>query len=143
MPRTAHIVEVLGGPVVLPEPSSSEQLRMRIREGLPFASVEAVLETFSLGRAPMSMILAIPLRTLTRRKAERRLRPEESDRLVRLARILAQAVDVLGSNEKASQWLQRPNRALGGETPLSLLDTDLGSRQVEEVLGRIEHGVYS
>lgn len=89
------------------------------------------------------MVLAIPLRTLTRRKAERRLRPEESDRLVRLARILAQAVDVLGSTEKASQWLQRPNRALGGETPLSLLDTDLGSRQVEEVLGRIEHGVYS
>jgi putative toxin-antitoxin system antitoxin component (TIGR02293 family) len=80
---------------------------------------------------------------MTRRKNERRLGPAESDRLVRVARILAQASEVLGNTENASTWLQRPNRALGDESPITLLDTDLGSRQIEEVLGRIEHGVYS
>ena len=67
----------------------------------------------------------------------------DSDRLSRLARILAETIDVLGSEEKASQWLEAPNRALGGQTPLTLLDTDLGTQQVEEVLGRIQHGIFS
>ena len=58
-------------------------------------------------------------------------------------RIMIRAVEVLGSREEASRWLHAPNPALGGQTPLELLDTDLGSRQVEDVLGRIEHGVYS
>ena len=58
-------------------------------------------------------------------------------------RIVMKVAEVLGSQEEASRWLDTPNRALGGRTPLELLDTDLGSRQVEDVLGRIAHGVYS
>jgi len=143
MAMTATLVQVLGGPEVLRESAPSpEQLRKMVREGLPFASFEALADRFHFGREALSAALTLPMRTLMRRK-EGRLRPDESDRLVRLARIAAQAVEVLGTTEKASQWLQRPNRALGGETPLSLLDTDLGSRQVEEVLQRIELGVYS
>ncbi len=69
--------------------------------------------------------------------------PEGSDRLRRLVRVFARAEEVLGSSGKASRWLSRTNRALGGETPLSLLDTDAGSQEVEAVLGRIEKGVYS
>lgn len=67
----------------------------------------------------------------------------DSDRLSRFVRILAETSDVLGSEEKASHWLHAPNQALGGKTPLSLIDTDVGARQVEEVLGRIEQGVFS
>jgi putative toxin-antitoxin system antitoxin component (TIGR02293 family) len=63
--------------------------------------------------------------------------------LVRFARIATFASDVLGDDAKASRWLQRPNRALSGRQPLSLLDTDLGAREVEAILGRIEHGVFS
>ena len=55
----------------------------------------------------------------------------------------AQAVSVFGAEDKATTWLQRPNRALNGERPIQLLDTDLGARQVEDVLGRIEHGIAS
>ncbi len=65
---------------------------------------------------------------------------DESDRLMRVA---AQAAEVLGSKEKASSWLRSPNRALAGSRPLDIIDTDLGAREVETVLGRIEHGVYS
>jgi putative toxin-antitoxin system antitoxin component (TIGR02293 family) len=80
---------------------------------------------------------------LARRKQERRLRADESDRLLRLARVAAVAEDVLGAQDKAGRWLQKPNRALGGIVPLDLLDTDLGAEEVVTVLGRIEHGVYS
>ncbi|MCI0441640.1 MbcA/ParS/Xre antitoxin family protein, partial [bacterium] len=66
-----------------------------------------------------------------------------SDRVVRLARIGAMAAYVLGNEQKAAVWLHERNRALGGIPPLDILDTDIGTRQVEEILGRIEHGVYS
>jgi putative toxin-antitoxin system antitoxin component (TIGR02293 family) len=80
---------------------------------------------------------------LARRKAERWLRADESDRLFRLSRVAAQAEETLGTRERAVEWLRRPNRALGNQPPLRQLDTDLGSRQVEDVLVRIAHGVYS
>lgn len=122
---------------------SSEDLRRVVRRGLPFTSLERVMARFGLGRQQVSEVLHLPERTLARRKRERRLSPDESDRLVRLARVAAQAEETLGSAERAAAWLQRPNRALGGEPPLALLDTDLGAREVEAVLGRLEHGVYS
>ena len=69
--------------------------------------------------------------------------PKESDRLSHLARVTIMAMQILGTQEKAKQWLERPNRALGGEVPLHLLDTDIGARQVEAVLGRIDYGIFS
>jgi putative toxin-antitoxin system antitoxin component (TIGR02293 family) len=91
----------------------------------------------------LARVIGLPARTLARRKKERRLRADESDRLLRLARVAAVAEEALGARENAGQWLQKPNRALGGVTPLELLDTDLGAEEVVAILGRIEHGVYS
>lgn len=85
----------------------------------------------------------MPQRTIARRKKEQRLRADESDRLLRLARVVAQAAQTLGSEEKAVKWLRRPNRALGNQVPLEILDNDIGALQVDEVLGRIAHGVVS
>ncbi len=142
MSATSGIVEVLGGEEG-GRLQSFEDLQAWIRRGLPFTSLEAAMERFGLKREEVSWALDLPLRTLTRRKQERRLSPGESDRLVRVVRIAVHAADILGGQEQASRWLHTQNRALGGQTPLDLLDTDLGSRQVEDVLGRIEHGVYS
>jgi Protein of unknown function (DUF2384) len=72
-----------------------------------------------------------------------RLTPEQSDIVIRTARTLAKAIDILGDREKAAHWLTTPNRALGGEIPISLLDTSAGAHEVETVLDRIEYGVYS
>ncbi len=119
------------------------EVRAQVRQGLEYALLEALMELFDLEREDLSRALDIPLRTLARRKNEKRLPPAESDRLARLARIAALATDTLGSEEKAARWLKAPNRALGAETPLGLLDTDAGSREVENLLGRIEHGVFS
>lgn len=144
MPATAEIVEALGGKGTWRRPvRTPEELKAWIRDGLPFASLEAVMKRFGLSREEIAVALDLPPRTLARRKQEQRLQPGESDRLFRLARIAAQATEILGGQVPAGLWLHSENRALGGQIPLDLLDTDLGARQVEEVLGRIEHGVYS
>ncbi|MGH7411696.1 MAG: type II RES/Xre toxin-antitoxin system antitoxin [Candidatus Methylomirabilis sp.] len=144
MLRTADVVEVLGGRKVLKRRISSlTELRDRVRAGLPYASLEAVIGKFGFARQEAARAISLPQRTIARRKKERKLQADESDRLLRLALVGAQAADALGSDEKAATWLRRPNRALGGHTPLDLLDSEIGARQVEQVLGRIEHGVYS
>jgi putative toxin-antitoxin system antitoxin component (TIGR02293 family) len=80
---------------------------------------------------------------VARRKQARQLNPQESDRLYRLARATAQAVAVLGSLDHARLWFRAPNRALACDRPLDLLDTDIGARQVEEVLLRLNYGIFS
>lgn len=145
MTATEYVIEALGGPKVFKgrrAPTATE-LRDRVRTGLPYQSLESIRERLNLTLPEAAVVLHVPLRTLARRRHGRKLDADESDRLYRLARIAAQAVGVLGTDEKAAMWLRRPNRALNGEVPLALLDTDLGARQIEDVLGRIEHGVVS
>ncbi|MGH7255646.1 MAG: type II RES/Xre toxin-antitoxin system antitoxin [Nitrospirales bacterium] len=144
MLRTAAIVEALGGRKVLKRQISNlDELRQTVGAGLPYASLEAVMVKFGLARGEAASALHLPQRTIARRKKQRKLRADESDRLLRLARLGAHAADVLGSEEKAARWLRRPNRALGNQVPLELLESDIGAGQIEEVLGRIEYGVYS
>jgi putative toxin-antitoxin system antitoxin component (TIGR02293 family) len=144
MGRGAALVKALGGRRSLGDGVGTvHDLADQSRAGLPYSALESLQERFGLAREEMASTLCVPLRTLARRKQAQRLSPGESDRLVRLARIAAHAADVLGSDEKAGHWLHRPNRALGGETPLALVDTDVGAREVEAVLGRIEYGEFS
>jgi len=90
-----------------------------------------------------STLLGIPSWTLARRKKEGRLTAEESERVYRLAHVIAKALEVFGNREKVGRWLRKPNRALGNLVPLSRLDTEAGTREIEAVLSRIEHGVFS
>jgi putative toxin-antitoxin system antitoxin component (TIGR02293 family) len=122
---------------------SVSELQSAVRKGLPFSAFEAVSKHLEVSPQHMTTVLGIPPRTIARRKAGRHLTPQESDRLYRLARAVAHTVEVLGTIEKARAWLKMPNRALGGEVPLYLLDTDIGSRQVEEVLLRLSYGIFS
>ena len=115
----------------------------RARAGLPFAALDAVAKRYSVPVTRLAEILGLPARTLARRKKERRLSAEESDHLVRLARVAAMAEDVLETRDNATEWLRTPNRALGGVAPIDLLGTDLGAGQVETILVRIDYGVYS
>lgn len=144
MVSTERLVRTLGGQVVLKRRITTlEDLRQTVQAGLPYHALEAVMERFGLAQAEVAAVLGVPPRTMARRKRSRRLHPDESDRLIRLARLATQAVQVFGKEDKAAMWMHRPNRALGNQAPLNLLRTDLGAKQVEEVLGRIEHGVIS
>lgn len=143
--ESAVIAEALGGRKVLGRAvKTPNDLAQLIRKGLPTSSVKVLAERLALGSTMLSGKLGIPQRTMTRRLSERsRLTAAESDRMVRLARVYASAVEMIGDEQKAVQWLRTPNRALGGERPLDQLDTDVGAREVEDILGRIAYGVYS
>ena len=143
--ETEAIAEVLGGRKVLGKAiKKADDLAQLVRKGLPAGSVTALAQKLDLGNIVLSRKLGIPQRTLTRRLSQgARLTAAESDRTVRFARVYANAVEMIGDEKKAVEWLRTPNRALGGERPLDQLDTDLGARTVEDILGRIAYGVYS
>jgi putative toxin-antitoxin system antitoxin component (TIGR02293 family) len=142
---TGVIAEILGGRKVLGQAiKNPDDLAYLVRRGLPAGSVTALAKNLHLGNSALSRKLGIPQRTLTRRLSQRSLLTSaESDRTVRMARVCAIAVEMIGDREKAIDWLRTPNRALGGERPLDQLDTDMGTRTVEDILGRIAYGVYS
>lgn len=114
-----------------------------VRQGLPASAVDAVLRLTRMTQGELARALAIPERTLARRKREGILSPEESAKLLRLARVVERAEAVFEDADLALNWLQHPNAALCGVTPLSLLDTDIGADSVLDTLGRIEHGVFA
>jgi putative toxin-antitoxin system antitoxin component (TIGR02293 family) len=144
MVTALKIAETLGGRNVLKaQLADYAAVIHRARAGLPYAALEAVAKRYGIPLVTLAQVIDLPARTLARRKKERRLSASESDRLVRVARVAAEAEDVLDNHHKAGRWLQKPNRALGGAIPIDLLSSDLGADQVETILGRIDYGVYS
>jgi len=144
MQQILSIAELLGGPAVLGRRIAKPgQLVEAVRAGVPYQAFDTVREAAGLSREEASTLLGIPSRTLARRRKEGRLTVEESDRVYRLAHLMAMALEVFGDREKVGRWLRKPNRALGNIVPLSRLDTEAGTREIEAVLGRIEHGVFS
>ena len=61
----------------------------------------------------------------------------------RISNLYDRAIEVLGDQERAEAWLKKPNKALGMKTPLQYADTESGAREVENLLGRLEYGVFS
>jgi len=119
-------------------------LARRVREGLAFATFDRFQRNTGLSAQVLASVVDIKLRTLHRRKAEGRLQPEESDRLLRFSGVFGKALDLFEGNVATTRaWLSSPARALGGERPIVLAKTDLGAREVEALIGRLEHGVVS
>jgi putative toxin-antitoxin system antitoxin component (TIGR02293 family) len=118
------------------------ELVAAVQKGLPAAIVSRAAETFELPASVINSIVS--RRTLERRiKDKTRLTPEESDRLIRVVRIMARAIETFGDQKVAIEWMNAPNRAMEGRTPLSIINTDPGIAVVQRILGRIEHGIFS
>lgn len=138
------VIDELGGERTLGRHLASDRdLREAIREGFRPAVVEELMRASGLTLKELAGALDLSPRSLQRRRTSGRLARYESDRLYRLARIVAIANDFLGDRERALRWLKRPNRALGGIAPVAAIDTELGARQVENILGRIAYGGIS
>lgn len=140
----AAIAHLLGGARVLRGTVRTDlDFIEMVKAGLPTSAVDAVVRQGVLTAAEVES-LVIPRRTLAHRKKKRQpLSQMESDRLARVARMVALATETLGSGETAGIWMRRPNRALRGVAPLTLLDSDGGAQVVEAILGRIGHGIFS
>ena len=115
-----------------------------VRDGIPARALKSFASTLNLNLSEIAEIVLIPRRTLERRMAENaRLRTPEAERVVRLARVFSKAREVFEDGAEASEWLTEPLDALGGESPLQAINTEHGAREVEQILGRIEQGVFA
>lgn len=122
---------------------SSSRIIEALRAGLPVKELDALQITLAVPMEKLVPMLGISKATLHRRKASGRLAPSESDRVVRFARLMGKAVTVFESEDNARQWLNSPQFGLGGAIPLEYAETEVGAREVENLLGRIDYGVYS
>jgi putative toxin-antitoxin system antitoxin component (TIGR02293 family) len=136
--------ELLGGPSVLhPAPRSALDWVSAIRRGISAAAVDTLVRRLRISQVELSSALGIPERTLARRKREGSLSSEESAKFVRLARVVQRAEEVFENLDAAVDWLKSANPSLSSQTPLSLVDTEIGAELVMDTLGRIEHGVFA
>jgi putative toxin-antitoxin system antitoxin component (TIGR02293 family) len=144
MPATSKIIEILGIKNILQEKNDCTLDYEIIRQGLPIDALKQVASYYHIRESQMASLVGVSERTISRLQKEHKpLNTNGSDRLYRLARIAAYALEVFEDSNTVGNWLFRPNRALGGVAPVEVLDTDAGTERVKELLVRIEYGVYS
>ena len=124
--------------------SGPAELIQQLERGFSFKTLQTFESRSGLALSRLAATLGIPERTLARRKVSRRLTPEESERLLRISAIFEDAVDLFeGDAAAAVNWLTSPRKALGGRSPLVYARTETGAREVENLIGRLEHGIFS
>ena len=136
-----------GGTVEQPAPWSEsanvlDQVE-ELKQGLPAEIVGELCVHLSITRQELARCTGVGERTLKRKLKEGRLSCGQSERMVRLSRLLERTVYVMGSREAAVQWLKAPRMHLRGQTPMEMVVTELGTEEVLNLLGRIEHGVFT
>lgn len=114
-----------------------------IRRGFPSKTLDAFATNVGASNCELAAMLGLSVRTLAGRRRMERLSPAESERLLRLAKTVARSEDVFGDLSNGLAWLKSSNISLGGVTPISLTDTEIGAELVADVLGRIEHGIVA
>lgn len=114
-----------------------------IRKGLPSLTLDSFGQKIHATNAELAQMLGVSVRTLAWRRRKGILTSNESERLYRVARVIARAEDVFDHRANGLTWLKSPNISLGGVTPISMLDTEIGAELVMDTLGRIEHGIVA
>ncbi|HEY3011786.1 MAG TPA: antitoxin Xre/MbcA/ParS toxin-binding domain-containing protein [Gemmatimonadales bacterium] len=141
-PDVLKVTQALGGPRILREKVSSvADLERAVGKGLPFAALKYLLRHFPQRQKTRVQQIVVPRSTLQRREEEGRLRPAESERLERIARLATLAEQVWESAEEAQRFLTSPHPQLENQAPLDLAATDLGTRRVETLLWKLEHSL--
>ena len=124
--------------------SDRMELSEKVQVGFPVKSFISLTKTMELSNKQLAELVQISSRTLNRRLKEGILKADESERLLRFSRIFTMATNLFeGDSSSAQNWLRNSNRALGGESPLEASKTEEGSREVENLINRLEHGVFS
>jgi putative toxin-antitoxin system antitoxin component (TIGR02293 family) len=121
---------------------SLDDLIIHLKRGLPVISLTKLSDEMGVPENRLAIVVNIAQRTLTRRKKEGRFKPDESERVLRIAKLFERAIEVMGTSELAQQWFRSPVKGLRGKTPLEYADTEPGAQEVEAMLDRIEDGVF-
>lgn len=123
-----------------PESPTMESVRQSISKGIERSAFDRLQRLMQASRQDLVDVVDIPARTLARREI---FRPDESERIIRVAAAFQRAIEVFEDLDKARQWFSTAKRALGGQTPLQFCDTEIGADEVMNLLGRMEQGVFS
>src|SRR5438105_11781325 len=124
--------------------TTTDELIRQLERGVSVKALKTLESLSGVDASSIASAIGIPERTLARRKAVGRLSPEESERLFRIATVFEKAVELFeGDASAAVSWLTTPKRALGAQSPLTYSRTEVGAREVENLIGRLEHGVFS
>ena len=116
----------------------------RLQGGLPYDALKRLQRRSGLSLEAIGTVMQIPRRTLARRRNQGKLTPRESERLYRLAVVFEKCVELFeGDIDAARSWLDAPNKALAGHSPLAMAEMEIGAREVEDLIGRLEHGVFT
>ena len=119
-------------------------LDRQVRKALGYSTFARFQRNTGLPATAIAELIQVPARTLTRRKAEGRFAPEESDRLVRASRVFGRTMELFeGDSQAARIWLTGAQPALGGRVPIEFARTEVGAGEVESLIGRLEHGIPS
>jgi len=121
---------------------SQTPLVQRLRDGFPMAEFRLLQDLLRISEEELGRFLGISPATLHRRKKAGTLETPESERIVRFARLFGIAMEVFDTKDATREWLKTQNPGTASESPLSYADTEFGAREVEDLLGRIDHGVF-
>jgi len=136
MIQAAEVASILGGKDTLHKNIKSNfDLINLLEEGFPKSSTKRIINILG---STEGMYQYIPEGTYKKRK---KFTTTESEILERLARIIATAIYVFKSEEQAKVYLHSSNPLFLGKTPLDLLRTELGAKEVEEALWKIYYGL--
>lgn len=135
--RTSHISRQ-----IKEDPAAMVEL---VKGGIDVGELKSLMDDLDISQQTLAEVVNIRPRTLVRRFQEKavRLTTDESERVLRIRLLVDRAVEILGGEEPARSWLKAPNYSLGGIAPILFSDTEPGAREVERLLGRIEHGVFA
>jgi putative toxin-antitoxin system antitoxin component (TIGR02293 family) len=127
------------------KPDKGLDLISEVKAGLAVTEFDVLRETFAATDADLAPRVGLSIPTLYRRRQDKgRLDPDASDKVVRLARLFGLARRFFdGDDQAVRHWFSRPAPALGGAKPLDMAGTEAGARLVEQLIGRLEHGVYT
>lgn len=137
-PSSAHFV-LMGY-----APESPVRMAAVVGDGLPYEALERLRDATGLSWRQMARLLHTSTRTLERRRQTGILEADESDRAATTSRVFAAALALFEyDSEAAGRWLSAPRGALGDATPWEMARTEAGAREVEALIGRLEHGVFT
>jgi len=125
-------------------PARGVKLYDALNRGLPFKVYCDIARVTGLEKADVARATVIAKATLQRRAKLGRFTKEESDRLYRLSEVFNAVVDLFENDRKAAkQWLNNPIKGLGNKRPIEMLSTGAEAEAVLNLIGRLEHGVFS
>jgi putative toxin-antitoxin system antitoxin component (TIGR02293 family) len=134
---------VHGGSLGLTAANPAELIN-QLERGFSYRTLQTLESKSGMALSKIASVIGIPERTLARRKVSGKLTPDESERLLRVSAIFEDAVDLFeGDVSAAVTWLSTPRKALGDREPLAYARTEPGAREVENLIGRLEHGIFS